>query len=161
MRAHVITVSDRSAAGQREDRSGPRAAEFLRAKGFACEVVVVPDGIEPVEVAIRSSVEDGADLVITSGGTGVGPRDLTPEATRRVVDAEIPGISELLRSTGARATPYAVLGRGVAGMVRPTDGHQGALVVNLPGSPGAVGEGLAVLLPLVGHVVDQLRGGDH
>lgn len=152
--AAVITVSDRAAAGLREDLSGPAAAELLAAAGFAAEVAVVPDGEASVAAALRAALASGARLVVTSGGTGVGPRDRTPEGTRRVVDREVPGVMELLRSASGK--PHAYLTRGVAGV---TDA--GALVVNLPGSPRGVRESLAVLLPLVPHVLDQLAGGDH
>ena len=152
--AVVITVSDRSAAGEREDLSGPVAAGLLAAAGFAPEVVVVPDGAASVEAALRTALASGARLVVTSGGTGVGPRDRTPEGTRAVLDREVPGLMELLRSASGK--PHAFLTRGLAGV---TDG--GALVVNLPGSPRGVRESLATLLPLVPHVLDQLAGGDH
>ena len=153
----MIVVSDRSAAGVRPDESGPAAATRLLAFGFRpVNVTVVPDGAESVEGALRTALAAGARLILTSGGTGIGPRDRTPEGTRAVIDRELPGIAELLRRDGAWSVPTAVLSRAVAGV---TDG--GALVVNLPGSPTGVVEGVDVLLPLVDHVLDQLAGGDH
>lgn len=155
---HVITVSDRSARGERADASGPRAVELLEQANAGYEVTlsVVPDGATSVSAAIRDAVASGARLVVTSGGTGIGPRDETPEGTRPLLSKELPGIAEALRREGAAKTPFAVLSRGIAGIVDDT-----TLVVNLPGSAKAVAEGIEVLLPLVPHILDQLAGGDH
>jgi molybdenum cofactor synthesis domain-containing protein len=154
--AVVITCSSRAAAGVYPDRSGPIIVEALRGWGLAVgEVIVVPDGPE-VEEALREAVSTGAALVVTTGGTGLTPTDGTPEATRRVVDRLVPGIAETLRATGVQAgIPSAMLSRGVSGLAGRT------LVVNLPGSPGAVRDGLAVLEPVVAHAFSQIHGGDH
>jgi molybdenum cofactor synthesis domain-containing protein len=157
MRALAVTVSNRAAAGVYPDRSGPVLVDLLRRSG--CEVVdgplVIPDG-EPVEEALRDSVAAGYDVVVTTGGTGLTPADLTPEMTRRVVDREIPGIAEAIRTTGATAgVPTAILSRGMAGLAGRT------LIVNLPGSTGGVKDGMAVLTRVLQHAVDQVHGGDH
>lgn len=157
-RAAVLVVSDRSAAGVRDDASGPVAVDALREAGFACDdPIVVADGADSVERGLRAVLLSGAKVVVTSGGTGVGPRDETPEGTRRVVTRELPGIAEELRRRGAEKTPMAVVSRGLAGVVDP----HGAVVVNLPGSPKAVAEGMPVVVALAAHIVDQLAGGDH
>jgi len=157
-RAAVITVSDRSAAGGREDLSGPIAVAALREAGFDCaEAVVVPDGADSVERAVTAEVVAGVKLVVTTGGTGVAPRDQTPEGTMRVITRAIPGIAEELRRRGAAEKPAGMLTRGVAGVVDP----HGVLVVNLPGSPGGVASGMPVVLSVARHVIDQLGGGDH
>ena len=156
MRALAVTVSNRAAAGVYEDRSGPVLARLLAEAGCTVDgPLVVPDG-EPVEAALRDAVTAGYDVVVTTGGTGLTPGDLTPEMTRRVVDREIPGIAEAIRAGGAAAgVPAAVLSRGIAGLAGAV------LIVNLPGSTGGVRDGMAVLGPILSHAVNQARGGDH
>lgn len=155
-RACVVTVSDRSAAGLREDTSGPLLARLLAEAGLeVAPVVVVPDELDAVQAALRDAVASSYDVVVTTGGTGLSPRDITPEATRPLLDREVPGLAEALRADGRAAVPTAVLSRGLAGLVGRT------LVVNLPGSTGGVRDGMALLGPLLGHVLDQVRGGDH
>lgn len=161
VRARVITVSNRSAAGQREDTSGALAADVLAAQGYQVERDLVPDGAENVEAALRRGLEAGARLLITSGGTGVTPTDRTPEGTRPVLDRELPGLAELLRASAVAKTPFAAITRGLVGTTDTHAGRPGALIANLPGKPAAVAEGLEVLLPLVPHLLDQLAGGDH
>ena len=157
-RAAVITVSDRSSTGGRDDASGPVAVAALREAGFDCaDAVVVPDGADSVERALVAEILAGAKLIVTSGGTGVSPRDETPEGTRRVVTREVPGIVEELRRRGAAEMPAGMLSRGVAGVADP----HGALIVNLPGSPKGVASGMPVVLSVAQHVLDQLGGSDH
>jgi molybdenum cofactor synthesis domain-containing protein len=158
----VLTVSDRSSRGEREDRSGPAAIEALRAAGIeSVGGAVIPDGREIVESALGDAIEAGADLVLTLGGTGVGPRDQTPEGTRPLIELELPGIAEGLRAAGARKVATAVLSRGMAGISHPASGGHRSVVVNLPGSTGGARDGVEYLIPLLPHLVDQLRGGDH
>ncbi|MFJ4161022.1 molybdenum cofactor biosynthesis protein B [Microbacterium testaceum] len=155
--SRVLTVSDRSAAGLREDRGGPLAVSLLREAGFDCaDPVIVADGADSVEGALRALLAEGTGLIVTTGGTGIAPTDRTPEGTARVLDREIPGIAEELRRRGLADTPMAVISRGLAGIVDP-----GTLIVNLPGSTRAVASGIAVIAELAPHVLDQLSGGDH
>lgn len=155
MRAVVITISTRAAAGVYADDAGPAVAVELEAAGFTvAPVVVVPDGRGVVASAIVDACEE-ADLVVTTGGTGLHPKDETPEATLDVVDRLVPGIAEAMRTAALAVTPMGMLSRAVAGV------RGGTLVVNLPGSPKGARENLAAVTAVLGHAVDQLRGGDH
>jgi molybdenum cofactor synthesis domain-containing protein len=155
-RARVVTVSDRSHGGLRHDASGPLLSSLLVELGFAeAEVVVVPDEVPAIEDVIREAVAVGYDLVATTGGTGFAPRDVTPEATRRVIEREAPGLAEALRQFNRDTVPTTILSRAVAGVAGTT------LIVNLPGSTGGVRDGVEVLGPVVGHAIVQMRGGDH
>jgi molybdenum cofactor synthesis domain-containing protein len=156
-RAVVVTASNRASAGVYEDRSGQLLAEGLAGLGFSVEGPhVLPDDREALAATLRRAVAGGADVVLTTGGTGLSPTDVTPEATRAVLEREAPGIAEAVRRYGAEhGVPMSVLSRGLAGTAGRT------LIVNLPGSTGGVRDGLAVLGPLLPHVVSQLRGGDH
>jgi molybdenum cofactor synthesis domain-containing protein len=153
VKAHVLTVSDRVSRGTREDTSGALGAHLLTEAGFTVTTAVVPDDADTIRDALRAAVSNGEDVVITTGGTGLSPRDVTPEATTALIERPAPGLADLIRRSGS--VPTAVLSRGVAGVVGRT------LVVNLAGSPGAVQEGIGALLPLLPHAIDQLRGGDH
>jgi molybdenum cofactor synthesis domain-containing protein len=156
VRALVVTVSTRAASGVYDDRAGPVARDGLREMDFEVDgPQVVPDG-DPVETALRDAVSAEYEVVVTTGGTGLTPRDLTPEMTRRVIDREVPGVADAIRARGAEAGVLtAVLSRGIAGLAGTT------LIVNLPGSPGGVRDGIGVLSGVLGHAVEQAHGGDH
>lgn len=154
--ARVITASTRAAAGAWEDTSGPIVVGGLRELGLEVEgPVVVADG-EPLHAALLDAVADGIDLVVTTGGTGHTPQDLTPEMTLRVIDRLSPGLAEAVRAYGvAHGVPTAVLSRGIAGLAGRT------LIINLPGSSGGARDGIAALSPVLLHALDQVAGGDH
>lgn len=154
--AAVITVSDRSASGARHDAGGPIAVDALRGAGFRCDdATIVPDGADSVAAALRTAIDGGARVIVTTGGTGLAPRDATPEGTAQVLETHVPGIAEELRRLGAAELPQGMLSRGLAGIAA------GALIVNLPGSPSAVTSGMPVVLSVATHVVHQLDGADH
>lgn len=155
-RARVITSSTRAAAGQWEDTSGPILVAGLRELGITVgDPVVVADG-DPVLSALRDAVSEGFHLVMTTGGTGHTPRDLTPEMTKRVIERESPGLAEAIRNYGvAHGVPTAILSRGIAGLAGTT------LIVNAPGSSGGAKDAIAALGPVLLHALDQAAGGDH
>jgi cyclic pyranopterin phosphate synthase len=155
--AVVVTCSTRSAAGERDDTSGPTLVEALAAAGFdvAPEALVVADEEQEISALLVRLADAGHRLIVTTGGTGLTPTDVTPSATRRVVDREAPGMAELMRAAGLASTPMAALSRGIVGTRGAT------LIANLPGSPKGAAESLAALLPVVRHALDQLAGGDH
>ena len=152
-RAHVITVSDGVSAGTRTDKSGQALREVLERDHF--EVIgpeVVPDEQSLITDAIVAAVVAGADVVVTTGGTGLGPRDVTPQATSMLVDYEVPGLAELMRRTGEKSTPMAVLSRGVVGV------RAQSLIINVPGSTKGATESLEALLPVLRHAIQLLHG---
>lgn len=152
----VITCSNRSSAGEREDTSGALLTALLTDAGF--EVVsreVVPDDIAAIRAALQSALARGVRAVVSTGGTGITPTDVTPEAVAPLLERVLPGIAEAIRAISRDAVPTSVLSRGVAGTIGP------AVVVTLPGSNGGVRDGMRVLAPVLAHAIDQLAGGDH
>jgi len=156
-RVVVLTISDGCFHGAREDRSGPAVVELLDAAGAAAVVTeTLPDEVERIAVALRRHAAN-AGLIVTTGGTGLSARDVTPEATRMVCDRLVDGLAERMRAEGLRETPLAALGRGVCGTVSNADGSA-TLIVNLPGSPRGAATSLAAILPLLPHALDLLAG---
>lgn len=154
--AAIITVSDKGSQGKRQDLSGPAIAEMLA--GAAIEVkhtLITPDEIDRIRKAIIQFADvEKMDLILTTGGTGVSPRDLTPDATLKVLDKEIPGMAEVMRITSMKITPHAMISRAVAGI----RGH--SLIINLPGSPKGARENLAAVLPAIPHAIEKIKGDD-
>ena len=152
-RAVVITVSDKGSKGERVDTSGPGLAEMLKRSYEVSGVVIVPDEEDLIADTIKSQIDEkGVDLVVTTGGTGVGPRDVTPEATRAVIDKELPGFSEVMRMESFRITPHSLISRAVCG-TRGT-----SIIVNLPGSPRAAAECLSFIESALPHALEKVKG---
>ena len=156
----VLTVSDRASAGEYTDTSGPLAAKLLAAHGVDADITVVPDDPAAIRRGIRAAIKAGARVVLTTGGTGIGPRDVTPEVTAELFDRRLPGIADEVRRRGAENVPSAVLSRAEAGIISLKKGQQ-AFVVNAPGSNGGVKDTVSVVGPLIAHVLEQLDGADH
>lgn len=153
--AAVVVTSDGTSAGKRRDKSGKIIQERLESLGISASYDILPDDLERIERLLRDLIARGTNLVLTTGGTGLGPRDVTVEATRRVIEREVPGIMEASRSYGQRRTPYAMLSRGVAGVSGET------LIINLPGSSRGADEAMSAIFPGVLHIYPMIRGGGH
>jgi len=154
MKVSILTVSDRSASGERDDVSGPVLEELVAGQGWQLSSYdIIPDETEQIEKRLLDLVDaDGVDLVLTTGGTGFGPRDVTPEATMQIIEREAPGFAEVMRLESVKKTPHGMLSRGVSGIRGAT------LIVNLPGSPKAVRECFAAIAPALPHAVQLLHG---
>ena len=157
IRTAILTVSDMCSQGKRADTSGQTIEEMLPKDTFEiCQKIIIPDDYETITKTLRRfSDEQNVEVVLTTGGTGLGPRDVTPEATTAVCDRRVPGFSEILRSESYKKTPNAVLSRGVSAM------RDNTLIINLPGSPKAVRECMEIILEVLPHAVDMIRGGGH
>ncbi len=152
----IVTVSDRCSDGKREDKSGPLIRQMIKGLGEVVKYEIIPDEKASISQAIKELVDEfKADLVLTTGGTGLSPRDVTPEATGEVVEKEIPGFAELMRQKSFQITPMAILSRAIAGI------RGKSLIINLPGSPKAVNECLEIILPLVPHALEMIEGKGH
>ena len=154
MKAAILTLSDKGSRGEREDRSGPALEAWLAERGVTVlHAEVAPDELDIIFVKLEGWADSGAfDLILTTGGTGVSPRDVTPDATRKIVEREIPGFGEVMRRTSMEKTPHAMISRAIAGIRGRT------LIINLPGSPGGAVENLAAVWPAVPHAVAKLQG---
>ena len=154
LRAGVLTLSDKASTGQREDKSGTLAAAMLEAEGFSVvKQEIVPDDAARIVDTLRRWVDkDGLPLIVTSGGTGLSPTDVTPQAMREIIDYEVPGIAEAMRAASLEKTPHAMLSRAMAGV------RKRSLIINLPGSPGGVQDNLSVTLPALKHALAKLQG---
>jgi molybdenum cofactor synthesis domain-containing protein len=152
-KAHVVTISDGVFHGQREDASGAALVKLLSRDGFEVDgPQVVPDEVERIREAVMTAVERGVDLLVATGGTGLGPRDVTPQAISTLIDYEVPGIGEAMRRAGADSTPMALLSRSMAGVRKRT------LIISVPGSPKGATESLEAVMPVVGHAIQLLHG---
>lgn len=156
MRVVILTISDRSSRGEREDRSGPAAREIIeKIKGKVVGYEIVPDNKDMIQKKLKYYADEiEADLIITTGGTGLAPKDITPEATREVIEREAPGFTEAMRQASLKNTPHAMLSRAVSGLRGKT------LIINLPGSPSAVKENLEIITPALPHAIEKLRGSE-
>lgn len=154
LRAKILVLSDLASKGQREDQSGPAVRDVLERHGWQVAVIeLLPDEFDQICDRLNNLTDsDDYDAIFTSGGTGLGPRDVTPEATRSVIETEIPGLGELMRAEGVKSTPFAALSRAIAGVRR------GRLIVNLPGSPRGARESLASIIDVLPHAIDQIQG---